>query len=178
VDQISLAQEEPVERIRQLSGALLHEGGGGMRGDAGDLDTPCRQFHHYEHIIGYEAMPRRHLDCEKVRGGEDLPMQLQELCPAHPALAAVRRWLEVMATQDITHRARVDVVPQIREGALDAAIAPGGILFGHADDQLLNLLDDTGSTKVVTVVQSSLKFPLHQCGMKATHWVERTHKVT
>lgn len=45
-------------------------------------------------------------------------------------------------------------MPQIRQGALDAAIAPGGILFGHADDQLFDLLCHTGSTKVATVVAS------------------------
>jgi len=74
VDQRAFAQQEPLERVRQLASTLLHEGRGGMRGDAGALDTPCRQLHHHEHVVHHETMLRRHLDCEKVRGGEHLPV--------------------------------------------------------------------------------------------------------
>jgi hypothetical protein len=54
----------------------------------------------------------------------------------------------MMATQDVAHRDRVDVMPQVRQSPLDASTAPGGILVGHADNQLLDFLGDTRSTKV------------------------------
>jgi hypothetical protein len=40
------------------------------------------------------------------------------------------------------------VMPQVRQSPLDASTAPGGILVGHADNQLLDFLGDTRSTKV------------------------------
>ena len=74
-------------------------------------------------------------------------MQLQELRPAHTGLPALRRGFQVVPAQDIAHRDLVDVMPQIRQGPLDASIAPGRILFGHADDELLDLLSDTRSAQ-------------------------------
>src|SRR5262245_26968490 len=47
---------------------------GGVWGDAGDLHTACGQLHHHEHVVRDEAVPRRHLDGEKVRGSEHLPV--------------------------------------------------------------------------------------------------------
>ena len=50
-------------------------------------------------------------------------------------------------------------MPQVRQGTLDAAIAPGRILFRHADDELLDLLGDTRSAKL-----SSLRAPVKLLG--------------
>jgi hypothetical protein len=47
----------------------------------------------------------------------------------------------------MAHRERVNVMPQIRQGPLDAAIAPGRILFGHTDHELFDLLGHTRSAK-------------------------------
>jgi hypothetical protein len=91
---------------------------------------------------------------EEVRRCEDFSVQLQELLPAQASLASSWGRIEVVATYDVAHRDRVSGIPQIRQGALDAAITPGGILFGHADHQLFDLLRHTGSTKVTTVVAS------------------------
>ena len=54
----------------------------------------------------------------------------------------------MVTTQDVAHRDRVDAMPQVRQGALNAAIAPGGILFGHAHDELLRLLRDTRASQL------------------------------
>ncbi len=126
--------------VGQLPGALLHEGRGGMRGDAGNMDAPGGQLHHYQHIIGHQAMPRRHLDGEEVRSGHHLPVQLQELRPAHTALPTLRRGFHVMTAQDVPHGNFIDLMPQIRQGPLDAPIAPGRILLGHLDREPLDLL--------------------------------------
>jgi len=42
-------------------------------------------------------------------------------------------------------------MPQIRQGTLDAAVAPGSMLFRHADHELLDLLGDTGSAQLATL---------------------------
>ena len=40
-------------------------------------------------------------------------------------------------------------MPQIRYGPLDATVAPGRILLGHAHDELLHLIGDTRPAQLV-----------------------------
>jgi hypothetical protein len=148
MDEIPFSEEEPVEGIRQLSSALLHEGGRGMRRDTGDLHASCGQLHHYQHIIGHQAMPRRHLDGEEVRGSQHLPVHREKLRPAHTSLAALRGGLHVLPAQDIAHSQLVDTMAQVRQGTLDPSKASGGILLGHAHDELLQLLLDTRTSEL------------------------------
>ena len=58
----------------------------------------------------------------------------------------------MVSSQNVTHGDLVDVIAQVRESPLDTAIPPGGILFRHAHDQLLNLLGDTGAATRTTVL--------------------------
>jgi hypothetical protein len=44
------------------------------------------------------------------------------------------------------------VMSQIRQGALNAAVSPGRILFGHANDELLNLLGDAGPANLPSLL--------------------------
>jgi len=147
MDEIPLPQQEPVEGVGSLPSALLHEGCGGRRRDAGNLHAPCGQFHHDEPIVRHQAVPRRDFDGEEVGRREDGPMQPQKLCPAHPTLPALWGGLQVMAAHNVAHRQLVDGMPQVRESTLDTAIAPGPVLFGHTHDELLNLLLDTRTSK-------------------------------
>jgi hypothetical protein len=66
-------------------------------------------------------------------------VQLQELCPAHACLAALRCGLQVVTAQDVPPRDRVDVMPQVRQSALDAPITPARMLLGHLDRKPLDL---------------------------------------
>ena len=84
MDQGALPHEEYITRIGELPGALLHESRRGMRRDARDVDAPRGEFHHHEHVVGYQAVPWRDLDREKVRGSEDAPVQFEELGPLIP----------------------------------------------------------------------------------------------
>jgi hypothetical protein len=43
------------------------------------------------------------------------------------------------------------MMPQIRQGPLNAAIAPRGILLGHADHELFNPPRDTRAAKLLTM---------------------------
>ena len=71
-------------------------------------------------------------------------MHGEKLCPAHAALAALRRGFQVMTAEDIAHGQLVDAMPQIRQGSLDPPIAPGRMLFGHLDGEPLDLLRHWG----------------------------------
>ena len=124
MDQIAFAQQESIKGISQLPCALLHEGGRGMRGDAGDLHAPCGHFHHHQYIIGHQAVPRRHLGREEVCRSKHLPMQFQKLRPAHARLPPLRSRLQVMAAEDIAYSQLVDVMPEVRQGPLETAITP------------------------------------------------------
>src|SRR2546430_16601267 len=46
----------------------------------------------------------------------------------------------MVATQKVPHRDGVDGMPHVRQSTLDAPIAPGGVLLGHLDGELLDLL--------------------------------------
>jgi hypothetical protein len=65
----------------------------------------------------------------------------------------------MVATQNVPHGDGVDGMPQVRQGPLDAAVAPGRILFRHADHELLDLLGDPRSAK-----RSSLLTPVKLLG--------------
>ena len=140
MDEIPFPKKEPVEGVGQLPGTLLHEGRRGMRRDARDLHAPCGQLHHHQDIVRHESVPRRNLHREEVRRREDFPVQLQELRPAHTALPTLRCGFHVMTAQDVPHGNFIDLMPQIRQGPLDAPIAPGRILLGHLDREPLDLL--------------------------------------
>jgi hypothetical protein len=58
---------------------MLHKGSSRVRRDARDVDAPRGEFHDHEHVVGHQAVPRRDLDREKVRGCEDVPVQFEEL---------------------------------------------------------------------------------------------------
>ena len=96
VDQVALAQQESVERVRQLSGAWRHEGRRRMRRDTRHVYAACGRLHHHEDVIREETVPCRHLHREEIRGGEHLPVHLQELPPIHPRLAALRGGFQVV----------------------------------------------------------------------------------
>jgi hypothetical protein len=78
-----------------------------------------------------QAMPGRHFHGEEVCSGEDLPVALEELRPAHARFASLWGWFHMMAVQEVAHGQLVNVMSKVSLGALDAAIAPRRTLFRH-----------------------------------------------
>jgi hypothetical protein len=150
VDQNVALQLETLEQSGCTK--VFQEGASGAHGERQAL-TAALEYLRY--IVGDQPMPGRHFHREKVRGSQVLPVYLQKLLPAQASLAPLRSGLQVVRAQDVAHRNGINVVPQIRQSALDAAIAPGDILFSHADDQRFDLFRHTGSSKVATVVASA-----------------------
>ena len=101
------------------------------RGDARSLDALGRQIHHTAESIRDEAVKPRHLSGEEICRGQDLPVELQKLPPAHAGLASSRCGVQMVAPLDVPHRDRVEVAAEVCQSALDTSIAPGWILLGH-----------------------------------------------
>ncbi len=53
----------------------------------------------------------------------------------------------MVTAQDGAHGDRVDMMSQVLQGTLDAAVASSSVLFRHADHELLDLLSDTQSAQ-------------------------------
>jgi hypothetical protein len=135
VDEISLPRQEAIKGVGELPRTLHHEGLIRMGADSGNVHSARAQRHDHQHIIRHQSMPGDNFHREKVRGGQDVPMHLDELCPAHARLASFWCGIDVVAAQDMPHGDLVDVMSQIRQGALDAAVSPGRILLGHTHDE-------------------------------------------
>ena len=69
----------------------------------------------------------------------------------HARLPPLRGRLPLVATQEGTHRQLVDMLPQVRQGPLETASAPGRVLVRHADHALCELLSDLGAAKVMAL---------------------------
>jgi hypothetical protein len=64
------------------------------------------------------------------------------------ACARCRR--QTVALQDIADRLITDLIPQIGQRPSDPVIAPGAVLLGHANDELLDLAPDPRSAWAAT----------------------------
>ena len=49
-----------------------------------------------------------------------------------------------MTPQDVAHRDLVNVVSQVAQGTLDAAVTPGRIVMGHLQDERFDLIPRHG----------------------------------
>jgi hypothetical protein len=59
-----------------------------------------------------------------------------------------------MAAQAMAPSERIDAMPQVRQGTLNAPLAPGRILFRHTEHELLDLSSDTRSAKRASLLTS------------------------
>ena len=65
---------------------------------------------------------------------------------------ALRDWFDPMFPEDVADGGVGDLVPEVGQGALDADVAPGRILAGHAQDQLDNLRSDSWSPRGLAAI--------------------------
>jgi hypothetical protein len=88
--------------------------------------------------------PRRgpHFHGEEIHGHNQFPMPAQKLLPGRLP-TPLRRWLDSVTFQNLSDRAACKLVPQIRQRALDAPIAPIPVLLCHSNHQSLDLSGGT-----------------------------------
>ena len=105
-------------------------------------------------------------DSEKICGHDQFPVTSKKLFPGCPAFA-LWSWLNPVALQNIRNRAPRDLVPQVRQRALNPTIAPIPILFSHSDHQRLDLIGPTRSSRptlctAVVLLGDQLAMPREQ----------------
>ncbi len=84
-------------------------------------------------------------DGEEVTGQYGSSLSAQESLPAQAR--SPRRWRHPVAAQDAPNGRCGDLLPELAQFALDAAIAPARVLACQTQDQLLALARQRRSTK-------------------------------
>src|SRR5262249_51642267 len=128
-----------VELPAQLPGLLRHPGGGRVGGAAGQVDASRAELDEEQHVDGLEE---QRLDREEVAGEDLVPVLAKELPPgAAPALPlGCRR--QAVAPEHGAHGRVAEAMIELGELALDAPVAPAGVLPGQPEDQRLDLGGD------------------------------------
>jgi len=92
-DQISLAQQEPVERVREIPGNLFHPWFVWIHGATGEMNPTRRPFHDEQQIVGDQATNGPHFDRGEVDRGQDVPVGFDEGLPRCLSFA-IRCWFD------------------------------------------------------------------------------------
>jgi len=77
---------------------------------------------------------------------QDIPVGLEETLPSRLAFP-IRRRFDAVCFQDIADRPVRNGMSQISQGALDAVIAPGGILLSHSQHEINDLACDRRASR-------------------------------
>src|SRR5712692_5065074 len=114
---------ELVHLPAQVSGLLSDPGGVGMGGAVGVENAAAADLQQDEHV----ESPKQHgVDGEKVAGKDRSGVSREKLRPRRTIAARCRR--NAMTAQDAADGGRRDLVAELEELALDAAIAPTRVL--------------------------------------------------
>jgi hypothetical protein len=133
---VVVPEEEPeaaapvVEVHDQVAGLLGQPGAGGLGGDAEQVDPAGGVLDDEERVQAPEADG---VEVEQVAGEDRLCLCAEELRPARPC--SPRRGVDAGSLQDGPDSRGADPIAKAGELAVDAAIAPVGVLGGEAYDQ-------------------------------------------
>ena len=129
VDQVLLPGEHSIDTIGEVSRDLVHPEAIDDRGDAGNLHLAGRKVDEEEHEEALEAARGPDFHSEEVRRDDQVPMARKELLPGGLS-SALRRGFEAVPCEDRGDGGAGELVAEVREGSLDAAIAPIAVLAG------------------------------------------------
>jgi hypothetical protein len=112
---------------QQVAGLLGDPGAGGMGGDSGDVHAAAAVLDHDEEV---EAPEEDGVDVGEVDGEDRVGLGGEELSPGWAGAS----WggVEAGGLEDRPDGGRGDLVAESDEFAVDASVAPAGILPGHA----------------------------------------------
>jgi hypothetical protein len=77
-------------------------------------------------------------------------MHLKKLRPTHSPLTPLGGRIDMMTPKDVTNGNLINVMSQIRQGTLEAAVPPGRVVVGHVQDKRFDFIRDTGPASFVT----------------------------
>jgi len=104
------------------------------------------------------------LNAEEVSRSDSSPMGLKEGLPGH-ALATLRSRLQAVLGEDVLDGAAADGGSQVHQGALDATVAPTGVLPRHLEYQVDYLLLGPGTAR--SAASGAVVLPGHQTAIPA-----------
>jgi len=134
------------------------------------MDPPRAQFNE-EDVDGLEE---GRLHREEVTGQDLLTMMREKAAPRAPLLAPPGCGRDVAALEHIAHGGPPDRVAQLPQFAVDAAVAPAGILAGQTQDQFFHLGADTRAAGDTALPKRP--FAPDQVPMPAQHRLRREQK--
>ena len=94
------------------------------------MNPASGQLHDDQEIKGDQTVFGPNLDCREIDGGQYIPMSLEERLPGGLS-PPLRRRLDAMLLQDVSHAGIGDLMTQVGQGALNAVITPGRIFPGE-----------------------------------------------
>src|SRR5450830_179240 len=124
-----------------VPGHLLHPRLIRVNGDPGDVHLAALEMDEKQHVVGHQSSQREDLHREKVGPRQHRQVSPNECRPGGRVLA-LRRGRQTVTAQNIADRLIRYLMPQIGQRPHDPIIAPGPILLGHANNQLLNFSVD------------------------------------
>ena len=163
-DGVASAKEEAIEGIGEATGHPQHPSPVWSRRDPRDLNFAGLEVHDEEDQVADEAVVLEDLDAEEVGSPDGSPMGLEEGLPGR-ALAALRGRLQAMLNEDVLDGAAADGGSQVHQGALDATVAPTGVLPRHLEYQVDYLLLGPGTAR--SAASGAVVLPGHQTAIPA-----------
>src|SRR6266705_5343767 len=121
----------------QVSGLLSDPGAVGMSGAVGVENAAAADLQEDDHV---ESPKQHRVDGEEVAGQDRSGVSGEKLRPSRTIAARCRR--NAMTAQDAADGARRDLVAELEELALDAAIAPTWVLPAQPQNQVTQLIRD------------------------------------
>jgi len=141
MDQVLFVFQETGELVRQVPGLLEHPVAMGLLDDAGYIHLACGIVDSHENHVPREARQRVNFRMKEIDSRQRFPVCPQELRPVG-LVGPVRPWGETISLEDIVDGCVTDVVPEILELSFDPPRAPGLVLAGDLDDELLYFFGD------------------------------------
>ena len=133
-------------------------------GRSDDVDLARAELDHEERVDRDETAGRPDLCSEEVSSRDAVPVNAEEVLPAR-ASRTFWSWLDAVVLEDALHGVVANAVPEVEESALDAAVAPGESLDGHADDEVFDHLHRprSSATRIVgPILCDQFSMPAHQ----------------
>jgi hypothetical protein len=146
-DQAPLVAQEALARVGEVSRNLRHECRIRARGHARDLDESARVMDHEQHVVRHQPADGPNIDGEEVGGRNHTGVCLEERAPRGRTFGARGKPASFNALPIVD---LATLWPSFF--ILDAAVAPAGIVLGHADDEVAHRLHEPWPADAVSLI--------------------------
>ena len=146
VDEVSVAKEEPIPHIGEVPRHLLHPIPVWIRGDTTNAYATSSEIDDKHDMVADEPEGAQNLHSEQIRGSDSPPMCFDEGAPRH-ALTPLWCWHDTVVCEDSFYGIAPDFISEVLECAPQPCVAPTRVFFGHAYDELTDVLRSRWSAR-------------------------------